>query len=105
MTQRLAASRAGQGVRAVGRSRDARELLAARMSGDAAGHGGDTKQIDADESTARPAPTTSVGGELAAMLNSPLVKSIAGRATTQVMRGLMGALLGPPPRRRRRSLF
>jgi hypothetical protein len=40
-------------------------------------------------------------GGLAAALNSPLVKTIAGRATTQVMRGLMGALIGTPSRRRR----
>jgi hypothetical protein len=31
------------------------------------------------------------------MLNSPLTRSIA----TTVTRGLLGALLGPPPRRRR----
>ena len=39
---------------------------------------------------------------LAGVLRSPLVKTIAGRATTQVTRGLMGALLGAPARRRRR---
>jgi hypothetical protein len=35
------------------------------------------------------------------MMNSPILKIIAGRATTQVMRGLMGALVGTPRRRRR----
>jgi hypothetical protein len=46
-----------------------------------------------------------VGGVLAAIgaaLNSPLGRMIAGRATTQVTRGIMGALLGAPTRRRRR---
>ena len=79
----------------------ARELLAARMSGDAAGHGGDVKQIQRDEAAT---PLGGMTGEIAAMLNSPIVKTMAGRATTQVMRGLMGALLGSPSRRRR-SLF
>jgi len=83
----------------------ARELLAARMSGDAAGAGGVPRAVAADEAAA-PATVAAAGaatiGALAAALNSPIVKTIAGRATTQVMRGLMGALLGPPPRRSRR---
>jgi hypothetical protein len=45
-----------------------------------------------------------VGGALAAIgaaMNSPLGRMIAGRVTTQVARGIMGALLGAPSRRRR----
>jgi hypothetical protein len=52
-----------------------------------------------------PAQQLAIGGALAALgaaINSPLARMIAGRVTTQVARGLMGALLGPPPRRRRR---
>jgi uncharacterized protein len=60
-----------------------------------------------------PAPrrrsTSEVGDSpsLGDVLNSPMAKTIAGRATTQIMRGVMGALLGTAVRRRtrRRSLF
>src|SRR5262249_13350442 len=54
--------------------------------------------------TAVPNAAAAVGGVLAALgaaINSPLGRMIVGRATTQVARGVMGALLGPPPRRRR----
>ena len=54
--------------------------------------------------TNTPEPAVLVGGALAALgaaINSPLGRMIAGRVTTQVARGIMGALLGPPPRRRR----
>lgn len=53
--------------------------------------------------TDTPTPAVAVGGALAALgaaLNSPLGRMIVGRAATQVSRGLMGALLGAPPRRR-----
>jgi DNA helicase HerA-like ATPase len=83
----------------------ARELLAARMSGDAAGRGGVAREVQDDERAAPEPRGASAGSSLADMLNSPIVKSIAGRATTQVMRGLMGALLGPPPRRRTRRRY
>ena len=79
----------------------ARELLAARMGGDAAGRGGDVAQVAKDERAA-PAPgeiAAGVGGAVAtigAMLNSPLGRTIAG----QVTRSLLGALVGPPRRRR-----
>ncbi|MEO5616574.1 MAG: helicase HerA-like domain-containing protein, partial [Candidatus Eisenbacteria bacterium] len=80
----------------------AREILAARMAGDrfeepASADSGSVGR----ETTKSPAATT--GGVLeglARAMNSPIVRSIAGRATTQVMRGLMGALLGAPRRRR-----
>jgi uncharacterized protein len=102
MSQRLGASaQVKEYAQPVDRE-SARELLAARMSGDAAGHGGDAKQIDRDEAAT---PAGGVTGEIAAMLNSPILKTIAGRATTQVVRGLMGALLGSPSRRRRGGLF
>jgi hypothetical protein len=56
-----------------------------------------------DGTTDAPTPAVAVGGALAALgaaLNSPLGRMIIGRAATQVTRGLMGALVGPPPRRR-----
>lgn len=52
---------------------------------------------------AGPSPASVVGGVLTALgsaLDSPLGRMIVGRATTQVTRGLMGTLLGAPPRRR-----
>ena len=54
--------------------------------------------------TSTPSPELVVGGALAALgaaINSPLGRMIAGRVTTQVARGIMGALLGSPTRRRR----
>jgi DNA helicase HerA-like ATPase len=54
--------------------------------------------------TDTPSPELVVGGALAAIgaaINSPLGRMIAGRVTTQVARGIMGALLGAPSRRRR----
>lgn len=111
MQQRLGASaQVKEYAQAVDRE-SARELLAARMTGDAAGRGGDAGEVAKDSEAARPARgarDAAEAGGLAGMLNSPLVKTIAGRAATQVMRGVMGALLGPPPRRRttrRRGLF
>jgi hypothetical protein len=79
----------------------AREILLERMAPAAAAPQGGT--------TSTPTPAVAVGGVLAALgaaINSPLGRMIAGRATTQVARGVMGALLGPAPRRRtRRRLF
>jgi hypothetical protein len=75
-------------------------MLAAKMTEPvAAGAGTASPSVLAGGSTAETAAMV-IGG-LAAALNSPLVKTIAGRATTQVMRGLMGALIGTPSRRRR----
>jgi len=104
MQQRLAASeQVREYAQAVDRE-SARELLAKRMA-PAAAEGAEA-EAEADEPARPKAAKADDGGGLAGMLQSPLVKSIAGRATTQVMRGLMGALLGPPPRRRRtRRLF
>jgi hypothetical protein len=105
MQQRLAASAQVKEYATPVDRESARELLAARMSGDAAGAGGSPKGVAGDEAAAPlaiPAAATATIGALAAALNSPIVKTIASRATTQVMRGLMGALLGPPPRRSRR---
>ncbi len=80
----------------------AREMLAAHMTASAGA--GEPARGGALEG-----PGASTAGKiagaavvLAGVLNSPIVKTIAGRATTQVMRGLMGALVGTPPRRRRR---
>jgi DNA helicase HerA-like ATPase len=89
----------------------ARELLAARMSPDAAGAGGSSPEPGgaaeagaggAAEAAGRAGGLAAAAAALAGVLKSPLVKTIAGRATTQVTRGLMGALLGTPARRRRR---
>jgi len=86
----------------------AREMLAARMGGSAApAPAPDSGSFDRELPKS---PTVMAGGVLeglAMAMNSPIVRSIAGRATTQVMRGVMGALLGSPPRRRtrRRGLF
>jgi DNA helicase HerA-like ATPase len=81
----------------------AREMLASRMTepAEATGAGRPSSPSVHDEnSTAEKAGMLLAG--LAGALNSPLVKTIAGRATTQVVRGLMGALVGTPRRRRRR---
>src|SRR5262245_49255797 len=76
----------------------ARELLVARMAPVA-------EVPPMVPATNTPSPEVMVGGALAAIgaaLNSPLGRMIAGRVTTQVARGIMGALMGPSPRRRRR---
>jgi len=107
LAQRLAASTQ---VRAYAEAIDresARELLAARMTAAAAGAEGEPKRAAAGEGAApakrrRAAPEPP--GALEQVLRSPLARTIAG----QVTRGLMGALLGTPPRRRsrpRRGLF
>ena len=86
----------------------ARELLLARMAAEAPQQPAATNAPQGG-TTDIPTPAVAVGGALAAlgaMINSPLGRMIAGRATTQVARGIMGALLGPPPRRRtKRRLF
>ena len=99
MAQRLAASQQVKHYAQPIDRESAREMLdahAASAAGSAGGAGGAAPKAG---SAAKPEPSA-----LEAALKSPLVRSIAGRATTQVMRGLMGALLGTPPRRRR-SLF
>ncbi len=99
MAQRLSASQqVKEYAQAVDRE-SAREMLAAKMTADA----GD--EASAKAGKAAPAPAPSGLDALAGALNSPIVKTIAGRATTQVLRGVMGALLGTPARRRRRSIF
>ena len=86
----------------------ARELLLARMAAEAPQQPA-ASNAPQGGTTDIPTPAVAVGGALAAlgaMINSPLGRMIAGRATTQVARGIMGALLGPPPRRRtKRRLF
>jgi DNA helicase HerA-like ATPase len=99
MAQRLGSPQVKKYATAVDRE-SAREMLAAKMTEPvAAGAGTASPSVLAGGSTAETAAMV-IGG-LAAALNSPLVKTIAGRATTQVMRGLMGALIGTPSRRRR----
>jgi hypothetical protein len=77
----------------------AREMLAARMA-PAAGPPAPAGQEGGG--TVPAGKLLTAAAVLATVLRSPLVRTIAGRATTQVTRGLMGALLGAPPRRRRR---
>jgi len=70
----------------------ARELLAARMAAPA-----DAEVAPAPARRAAQEPPSTIEQ----ILKSPMARSVA----TQITRGLMGALLGPPPRRRRRTLF
>jgi len=80
----------------------ARELLLERMAPAAASPPAPPAP---GGTTDRPSPALVLGGALAALgaaLQSPLGRAIAGRVATQVSRGVMGALLGSPPRRRTR---
>jgi DNA helicase HerA-like ATPase len=98
MAQRLGASRqVKEYAQAIDRE-SAREMLAAKMTG------ADPGAVPVTPGKAA-APAPGALDELARALNSPIVKTIAGRATTQVLRGVMGALLGTPTRRRRSSIF
>jgi DNA double-strand break repair helicase HerA and related ATPase len=93
MTQRLAASdQVREYAQAVDRE-SARELLAARMAPAATGGGEDAGPAPAGR---RGAPTAVDTFEQ--ILRSPVARTVAGAVT----RGLLGALLGPTPRRRRR---
>jgi len=105
MTRRLATSQQVKEYATAVDRESAREMLAARTTRDAAGAGGDAGQVAADAKAAPAVPGAL--DALAGALNSPLAKTIAGRATTQILRGLMGAMLGTPARRstRRRSIF
>jgi hypothetical protein len=76
----------------------ARERLLARMAP------GPPAPAPMVGTTNTPSPELFAGGALAAIgaaINSPLGRMIAGRVTTQVARGIMGALMGAPTRRRR----
>ena len=102
LQSRLAASAQVQHYATAVDKESAREMLAARMAQAApAGAAGTAPVAGAPAGATTAATVTAVAATLAGVLNSPIVKTMAGRATTQVMRGLMGALLGPPPRRRR----
>jgi DNA helicase HerA-like ATPase len=71
----------------------AREMLAARMGGTGSG---DAEEPESPRTRGRgPAPAP---GTLEQLLKSPVARTVAGALT----RGLMGALLGTPSRRRRR---
>ncbi len=78
----------------------ARELLAERAGATA------PSTPDAPARRGRSADVDD-GPSIGDVLNSPMAKTIAGRATTQILRGVMGALLGTAARRRtrRRGLF
>jgi DNA helicase HerA-like ATPase len=95
MNQRLSASaQVREYAQAVDRE-SARELLAARMAPVAGGGGEAAEAAPARRGAKEPV------GTFEQLLKSPLARTVA----SQVTRGLMGALLGAPPRRRRRSLF
>ena len=74
----------------------AREMLAKRMATPAADDPGDVRE-DAEASKPR-GRARQEKSTLEKVVNSPLARTVAGAVT----RGLMGALLGTPPRRRRR---
>jgi hypothetical protein len=73
----------------------ARELLAKRMEAQAA----TVAESEAEPAAPRPRPRArQEKSTLEKITSSPLTRTVAGVVT----RGLMGALLGKPPRRRRR---
>jgi DNA helicase HerA-like ATPase len=95
LAQRLSSS---QQVREYAQAVDresAREMLAARLVKSRA-------EAVESEASAKPRKTAKEPpSALENVLKSPLTRSVA----SQITRGLMGALLGTPPRRRRRSIF
>jgi DNA helicase HerA-like ATPase len=93
--QRLATPQVKRYAAAIDRE-SAREMLAAKMASSEPAPAQETAKGGASADAG-----SDVASTLAGMLNSPILKIIAGRATTQVMRGLMGALVGTPRRRRR----
>jgi len=98
MQQRLAASPQVKKYQDAIDRESAREKLAAKMATD------DTVAAKpAAAGRSKPVPEPTVIGGLAEALNSPIAKTIMGRATTVVMRGVMGALLGNASSRSRRS--
>jgi hypothetical protein len=103
MSQGLAASsQVAEYARAVDRE-SARELLAARLvpAADAAPAAGGAGERPPGAPVARPEPAPrgvrQPPSTLEQILKSPVTRTVAGAVT----RGLLGALLGPPPRRRR----
>ena len=91
LSQRLAASaQVREYAQAVDRD-SAREMLARRMAGEAASHAPAAEPVVAARSGKAP-PST-----FEQILRSPVTRTVAGVVT----RGLLGALLGAPPRRRR----
>ena len=99
LQQRLGASQQVKKYKQAIDRESAREMLAEKMVPDAAAGG---KPVAAS-GRAKPAAEPTVIGGLADALNSPIAKTIMGRATTVVMRGVMGALLGSAASRRQRS--
>src|SRR5262245_31421960 len=93
LQQRLTASKQVQEYAQAVDRESAREMLAARM---AAKPGDEPAPVTAAAPARRSAAAPLSPFE--EVLRSPLTRSIA----TTVTRGLLGALLGPPPRRRRR---
>jgi DNA helicase HerA-like ATPase len=97
LAQRLGASaQVKEYAQAVDRE-SAREMLASRMAESAPVPAGSAAGGTAPAPAPRARGAREEPNTLEQMLNSPLTRSIA----TTVTRGLLGALLGPPPRRRR----
>jgi hypothetical protein len=90
LSQRLTASKQVQEYSQAIDRESAHEMLAARMAGRT--EAAPVEKPAPRRTSAEPAST------FEQVLKSPLARSIA----TTVTRGLLGALLGPPPRRRRR---
>ena len=86
----------------------AREMLAARMTGDAAGGSGEAGSATDAQPPAAPEGSDSKAGALigtaaaavGALFGSRLLRDMARTATREVVRGSLGTLLGAPPRRR-----
>ncbi len=85
----------------------AREMLAARMGG--AGAASAAPNAGAPPAAGQPgqpgagagAAIVGAAAAIGAALNSPIGRSVARTVATTVTRGLLGALMGSPPRRRR----
>ncbi len=93
MNARLAASeQVREYAKAIDRE-SAREMLSARMPGGEAAPAG-----QAPASGQKPSSGSPQRGTIEEILRSPVTRTVAG----QITRGLLGALLRPPPRRRRR---
>jgi uncharacterized protein len=80
----------------------AHEMLAARMETPAAPPAAEAPAQSAAGAGQAGAALAGAAMALGAALNSPLGRSVARTVATTVTRGLLGALMGSPPRRRRR---
>jgi DNA helicase HerA-like ATPase len=96
LAQRLGASQQVKEYAAAIDRESAREMLAARLA--PAGAGGSEGDLDREAPAPARRGTKPPPSAFEEILKSPLTRSVA----SQITRGLMGALLGAAPRRRRR---